>query len=281
VGSVPLDDAILLLEACGSITDIIIQTTDLLAHHFPRPHLLSVPIVKEPVGHGSLAAHALAAATAERRGAEIFVTVPCDQIRASITLMAAAIDEAVEVASVSGISLVVTPAHTFSRHLGYITAAGNFVEKPNGPLPSGRWFVNTGIYVFATAFVLAHLERLHPRSIEVARRICTGEAPAVDEDWYSLPEQRLETAVLEGMGPLPMAISDGRWFDLGTWSTLYDYFVSEGLADKDMNVVLGPNVIAGDCGGCLVVSPHARLKIEGVSGKAVIAGYEGVYVGSL
>jgi mannose-1-phosphate guanylyltransferase/mannose-6-phosphate isomerase len=123
-----------------------------------------------------------------------------------------------------------------------------FVEKPNievarGYLKEGRYYWNSGIFIWKTSTLLREIEKhapaLHKGLMEIQKSIGTDkESEVITRVFSKLESISIDYAVMEMTDRAAVIPADIGWSDVGSWTALDD--VSE--RDASGNVISG-NVI--------------------------------------
>jgi mannose-1-phosphate guanylyltransferase/mannose-6-phosphate isomerase len=103
------------------------------------------------------------------------------------------------------------------------------VETARSYLESGKYFWNSGIFVFPVQEFLAEIKAFQPEIVE-ACRLALGEAYN-DLDFYRLEEEHfkacpalsIDYAVMEKTQRAAVIPSDIGWSDVGSWDALWDH----------------------------------------------------------
>jgi mannose-1-phosphate guanylyltransferase len=151
-----------------------------------------------------------------------------------------------------------------------------FREKPDrtaaeAMLREGRWFWNSGMFVWRAedllAAVRAHLPE-HQRMIDaVAPALGTSRLPAtLASEYAKLPRISIDYGIMEKVSGTLVLPAPFRWNDLGTWSALREV----RPRDRSGNVLEG-NVVALDSRDSVVLTDGDHLVATfGVEGIVVI-----------
>lgn len=250
------------------------------------PELTPGQVIGEPVGRDTANAVALASAViaASDPDATIaFVTSdhviePIDRFRASMNSAFEVVDAMPDALVTFGI--VPTSAHT---GLGYIEIGGvldvdgplasaravdSFTEKPDAPtaltyVESGRYWWNSGMFVWRADTVLDALRNRLPHSVSVLTTLAAawsapGTAAKLAEQFADLEKISVDYAVLEPTARgengarvvvVPLSI---EWLDVGSWPALAQILGT----DFNGNATAAATVLV-DSAGNIVVSDDA------------------------
>jgi mannose-1-phosphate guanylyltransferase len=156
-----------------------------------------------------------------------------------------------------------------------VWAVKAFHEKPDrkkaeSMLSSGRFYWNSGMFIWTTATILNQLARFTPALYQELlelkkRRHRPGWKKALKEAYERMENISIDYAVMEKADNVLMLKGDFGWNDVGTWEAVYQ------LKEKNEagNSFQGP-VIALDSRGCLVYSPHKLVALLGVENLVVV-----------
>lgn len=233
------------------------------------PELPAKNVLAEPEGRNTapciaLATHEIAA----REPSSVQVVLPADHViepaEAFRGSLAAAAAEAA-----SGDLLVtfgIRPTHAATGY-GYIERGEalaerdghpvflvqRFVEKPDrrtaeGFVASGRFFWNSGMFVWHTRAIQAALRRHLPELAEGFDRVRAGATLAAV--YPQLPAVPIDVGVMERADNVRMLPIEYRWSDLGSWAALTDVLEPDGDGNWS---VLGEEalLVAEDARGCV------------------------------
>src|SRR6185369_12737352 len=121
----------------------------------------------------------------------------------------------------------ITPTYP-ETGFGYIEAddevVRSFREKPDaataqGYVDSGRYFWNSGMFVFRAGVFLAEMERHSPEVLSSCRRAGTTPTRLQME---SIPSISIDYAVMEKSDKVRVVPCDPGWSDLGSFDALAD-----------------------------------------------------------
>jgi mannose-1-phosphate guanylyltransferase len=158
-----------------------------------------------------------------------------------------------------------------------------FHEKPDrsraeAMLQSGRFFWNSGMFVWSATAVLKKMARWTPG---LYREIMALEKHVGRPDWdEALKEgyERMENisidyALMERSDQVVMLEADFGWNDVGSWEAVYQL----ESKDEDGNCFKG-SALALDSRGCLVASPEQTVTLIGVEDLIVVATPDAVLI---
>lgn len=162
---------------------------------------------------------------------------------------------------------------------GYIEADGenvlSFREKPDRTtaeayLASGRYYWNSGMFVFSAGTLLDELSRCAPELFAAVRR--TYELAEKGrllrprpEDMMAIPSISIDYAVMEKSNKVKVVVCDPGWSDLGSFDALYDETKKDGE-----NAAISGDAILMNSRRCLVVGGEKPIILEGVEDLIVV-----------
>ncbi|HZP94120.1 MAG TPA: mannose-1-phosphate guanylyltransferase/mannose-6-phosphate isomerase, partial [Burkholderiales bacterium] len=215
--------------------------------------------ILEPAGRNTAPAVAVAALAVRERAAQgLMLVLPADHLIADVPKFHAAVGKAAALAGEGKLATFgIVPAAPETGY-GYIergesvAAAGGcfrvarFVEKPDAGrakefLAAGRFYWNSGMFVFRADRYLEELGKYRPDILEAAQR--SWAARTQDLDFFRLDEQAflacpaesIDYAVMEKTADAVVVEADIGWSDIGSWSSLWQ----ASAADERGNVVKG------------------------------------------
>jgi len=253
--------------------------------------------VLEPVGRNTAPAVAVAALHAQSRQLDACLFVlPSDQLIEDVPTFHAAIATALPLAA--GGSLVtfgITPRGPVTGY-GYIERGepilessgsfrvSRFVEKPDQEtaaryVSSGRFFWNSGMFVFQARRYLEELQRFRPDIATAAK--AAWEAGTRDLDFLRLdsaafkacPSDSVDYAVMERTSAAVMVQADIDWSDVGSWAALWE----AGKKDEKGNVAHG-DVDLLDAKGCYVRAESRLVSVLGAIDLVIVETDDAVLV---
>jgi len=254
-------------------------------------------IVLEPMGRNTAAAVAVAALIVAAEAPEtLLLFLPADHLIQDVPAFMSAIDTAAEAAAAGNlVTFGITPTAPETGY-GYIRRGeamtdpsgtyrvDAFVEKPElevaeGYLASGRYYWNSGMFLFPAALVLEELERHAPAVVEASRRALA--AGGSDLDFFRLeatafaaaPSVSIDVAVMERTSRAAVVPCSIGWTDIGAWSALWEI----GAKDERGNVVLG-DVVMEDAANCYVRSEDCLTAVVGLDDTVVVVTDDAVLV---
>ncbi|MBN2324425.1 MAG: mannose-1-phosphate guanylyltransferase [Spirochaetes bacterium] len=251
-----------------------------LGKHLSTPLLQELPeigegnLILEPVGRNTAPAIGLAAARIEMMDSgAVMAVLSADHLITPKGEFLKALDAAVQVAETGRLlTFGITPVRPATEY-GYIevkkppqTAGGlpvydvvRFTEKPDertarGFIESGRYFWNSGMFVFKVSEILSAIERYMPRLyaslVRIQKASGTKEEENVTRDEFGrIESESIDYGIMEKSGSIACIAPEFVWDDVGSWGSLDRYRehddmgnVTEGdvvLVDSQRNIVLG------------------------------------------
>ncbi|HPC95537.1 MAG TPA: sugar phosphate nucleotidyltransferase [Sedimentisphaerales bacterium] len=276
-----------LLERCFArltqVFDIrnIIVLTNAAYVEVVRENLPSLPsgnLIAEPAVRDTAAAIGLAASVLAKTDPEAaMAVVTADQFIEPAEILQGALRDALAFVEANPDALVTFGIYpTFpSTQLGYIKC-GNphafdrcenpihsveaFKEKPDlataqGYLADGRYFWNSGMFVWKARTILRNLADFVPQMTGPLRRIAgawdtADQQKVLAEEFPQLPKISIDYAVMERATNVHAIRLDCRWLDMGSFAALADIIESD---DRGNVVVAGASELL-DCKDCIIVT---------------------------
>jgi mannose-1-phosphate guanylyltransferase len=135
-----------------------------------------------------------------------------------------------------------------------------FKEKPDEEtakeyLDTGRYFWNSGMFVWKARTILANLERFLPEAAKPLRRIqadwdSPNQQKTLQEWFVKLPKISIDYAVMEKADKVYAIKLDCRWLDMGSFAALADIISS----DKNNNIVVAGSSELLDCKNSILIT---------------------------
>ena len=150
-----------------------------------------------------------------------------------------------------------------------------FHEKPDRPkaeamLKTGRFFWNSGMFVWTVSAILEQMARLTPAMygelIKLKKFLGTpGWEEALRSGYEAMENVSIDYAVMERADKVLMLAGDFGWNDVGSWEAVYQLEPK----DEQGNCLEGPVLIL-DSRGCLVHSPQKTVGLIGMKDLIVV-----------
>lgn len=244
-------------------------------------------IILEPVGRNTAPAIALAALQLTAKGDDpLMLVLAADHLIGDTEAFHQSIKHALPFAESGKLvtfGIVPTKAETGYGYIeqgesldndGYSVA--RFVEKPDQAtaeeyLASGRFFWNSGMFLFRAKRYLDELKAFQPEILDAC--IKAMQTPTQDLDFTRInaeafaacPDDSIDYAVMEKTNDAAMVTLDAGWSDIGSWSALWD--VSE--QDEQGNVTVG-DVLIHDTHNSLIRSESRLIATVGVHDLVIV-----------
>ena len=160
---------------------------------------------------------------------------------------------------------------------GYIEHKGDnvlsFREKPNHItaqdfIEQGNFLWNSGMFCFKARVLLKELKKFEKDIYEASKiawsKNMNGELN--EELSMNIPSNSIDYAVMERSKKIKVVPAKFVWNDLGSFESLYDYFVMNGhYVDRNGNMVIGTDVYTSFVGlqnTIFVNTPTANLILQ-------------------
>jgi mannose-1-phosphate guanylyltransferase len=276
-------------------------------------------VLAEPEARNTAAALALAALDIEARTSNdqkpVMISLHADQVITDLEGFRCALDAAIKVAEDNYLTLVGIKPNRPDTAYGYMERGdklgdfgdrsgfrvSSFREKPSlevaqSYVAQGRFFWNSGIFVWRTGALLEELRRQVPEITTglsaVLKTANTGQSAAPNPSqrvladgfidiplaalayqYSALPKVSIDVGVLEGAQNVAMVEADIGWHDVGSWDALEQSFPT----DAHGNLVRG-DVITLDCKRVTATSDGPLVACLGLSDTIVVAAKGAVLV---
>ncbi|HNY79218.1 MAG: sugar phosphate nucleotidyltransferase [Sedimentisphaerales bacterium] len=239
----------------------------------PSGNVIAEPTVRDTAGAIGLAASVLARTDPQAAMA----VVTADQLIEPAEVLQGALRDALTFVDSNPDALVtfgIKPTFP-STQLGYVKcgepravarcrnpihSVEAFKEKPDlataqGYVADGRYFWNSGMFVWKAQTILANLTRFVPQTSEPLRRIAAAwdtpdQAEVLADQFPQLPKISIDYAVMERATDVHAIRLDCRWLDMGSFAALADIVES----DDSGNVVVAGTSELLDCRNSVLVT---------------------------
>ena len=149
-----------------------------------------------------------------------------------------------------------------------------FKEKPDQAtarkyLSGGGFFWNANINSYKISTLLQALQKFKPNLLKTLELTpLNSKDKQTSRLWEKLPNEAIDTAILEKAKNVLMMPGDFSWIDVGDWETIYS-LLSKKTED---NVTIGKNVehISFDSKGCLIYGEEGVVATIGLDDMIVI-----------
>lgn len=255
---------------------------------------IAAEIILEPVARSTAPAILVSALRALEQADDAVIAVfPADHLVKGVDEFKRSLQKAIEVAAAGKlVAFGVVPSRAETGY-GYIRASDSsseyslieaFVEKPNLQvaeeyLRSGRYYWNSGMFVFSAKRLVEEVGKLHPEMLVHCRAALSHGTK--DLDFYRLSEVdfakcqniSIDYAVMEVVDDACMVPLAAEWSDVGSWQALWEV----GERDSCENVFYG-DVIAESSRGCYVNCESRLVALVGVKDLVVVETADSVLV---
>jgi mannose-1-phosphate guanylyltransferase len=157
-----------------------------------------------------------------------------------------------------------------------------FVEKPSAPtavdyLADGRYYWNSGVFVWKAQVVLQgieqHMPALYEGLMKIDEAILANEDEKIDQIFKGFESLSIDYGLMEKADNVLMVKANFGWDDVGTWSSLLR--VVE--VDRNGNYIKGEPICI-DTQDCVVCGDNIAIGTIGVSNLIIVASKDGVLV---
>ena len=250
-------------------------------------------IVLEPAGRNTAPAVGVGALLAQSFATDpLLLVLPADHVILDAGAFAAAVRVGIAAARDGNlVTFGVVPDKPETGY-GYIARGDDrggwfgverFVEKPDlrtaqSYLDSGRYYWNSGMFLFAASTYLRELETHAPAMLDACKRAVADAA--VDADFTRLgraflgsPSNSIDYAVMEKTTRAAVVPLSAGWSDVGSWTALHDVLTK----DADGNVTVG-DVLLESCTRSYVASSGRTVAAIGLDDVVVVETKDAVLV---
>jgi mannose-1-phosphate guanylyltransferase / mannose-6-phosphate isomerase len=256
--------------------------------------------VLEPFGRNTAPAIALAAhAALKGAGAQasaidpVLLVLPADHVIRDIPAFHEAVRTALPAAQSGMLATFGIVAHAPETGYGYIQRGeseggvyriARFVEKPDQErarefVASGKYYWNSGMFLFRARRYLQELERLAPEMARICEAAFLGSRADLDFTridaalFEACPADSIDYAVMEKTADAVVVPLNAGWSDVGSWSSLHD----ASDADAHGNVTHG-DVISEDTRGSYLYAESRLVAAVGLDNHVVVETKDAVLV---
>lgn len=237
-------------------------------------------IILEPVGRNTAPAVAIAALQATPREDDpILLVLPADHVIKDRTVFRTAVANGAQLAEEGRLVTFGIVPDAPETGYGYIRSGAElshsglqvaeFVEKPDLEtaqkyLADGRYFWNSGMFMFKASVYLRQLEKFNPEMLSACRDAFDSMSSDLDflrlgkESFAACPKDSIDYAVMEKTDKAAVIPLAAGWSDVGSWSSLRE--VNE--QDGNGNVIHG-DVFSTGSNDCYL---HADSKLVAAIG---------------
>jgi len=231
--------------------------------------------VIEAVPRNTAAAIAFAALAVDED--DILIVTPSDHLIEDMEAYKKAMQKAIELAQNDFIvTFGVQPTRPETGY-GYIEHSKenviSFREKPNHItaqdfIEQGNFLWNSGMFCFKAKVLLKELKKFEKEIYEKSVIAWKNNENGVLNEKLSMdiPSNSIDYAVMERSKKIKVVPASFIWNDLGSFESLYDYFVMNGhYVDRSGNMVIGTDIYTSFVGlqNCIFVNtPTANLILQ-------------------
>ena len=231
--------------------------------------------VIEAVPRNTAAAIAFAALAVDED--DILIVTPSDHLIEDMEAYKKAMQKAIELAQNDFIvTFGVQPTRPETGY-GYIEHSKenviSFREKPNHItaqdfIEQGNFLWNSGMFCFKAKVLLKELKKFEKEIYEKSVIAWKNNENGVLDEKLSMdiPSNSIDYAVMERSKKIKVVPASFIWNDLGSFESLYDYFVMNGhYVDRSGNMVIGTDIYTSFVGlqNCIFVNtPTANLILQ-------------------
>ena len=218
------------------------------------PQLPGSNVIGEPQRRDTAAAVALAALVCRRRyDNPVMVVLTADHLIKPVELFRKTILSAANAAASEAVlyTFGVVPTYPATCY-GYLESGDKvadddglehfdlvrFVEKPDTPtargyLETGRYYWNSGMFVWSVETILEELKRQLPAHLDhlapaVEQEKASGWGPELAGAFQDLKATSIDFGVMEGAGHIRMLAATFYWNDVGGWLALEEFMKKDG-----------------------------------------------------
>lgn len=283
----------------GPLSPIIVSNQDhrfLVAEQCRALGVRPQAILLEPVGRNTAPAIALAVLQSLASGKdELLLVLPADHAISDLDALKSAIEQGVPAAEQGRIVTFGIVPDKAETGYGYIRVAHKssdvqpvdaFVEKPDletaqAYLEDGRYYWNSGMFLFKASTMLSELRTYASAVLEAAELALAGCQHDLDfirlqeSNFAAAPDISIDYAVMERSDAVSVVPLDAGWNDVGSWSAVWE------IADKDQhgNACRG-DVLLESTQGAYVHAEHRLVSVLGLDNVVVVETADAVMVAS-
>jgi mannose-1-phosphate guanylyltransferase len=248
-----------------SIEDLLVICNEdhrfLAAEQLRQINRSSSSIILEPIGKNTAPAITIAAIKSIKGNENaILLVLSSDHLIKDVKKFHQAIESAKKQAENNKLVTFGIVPNKVETGYGYIEAdvsqdkdycnINEFVEKPDYKtaqkyLDSGKYFWNSGMFMFKASVFLEELEKYEPEILNICKKSYQNEYHDLDfirlndEEFLKCPSQSIDYAVMERTKNAVMVRLDADWRDVGSWSALSD----SQPKDQNNNLIVGEAIL--------------------------------------
>ena len=294
-----LQETALRLSGLGSSQPVLVSHTEhrfLVAEQLRAAGVAAALHLLEPQARNTAPAIAAAAICVSRKDPDAMLLVlPSDHVIQEKKRFHEAVQRAAQLAARGRLVTFGIVPTAPSTGYGYIRrgdaedvpetfAVAEFVEKPDlsrasAFLADGRYYWNSGMFLFAARRYLEELKRFRPDILEGVEAAVRQSAPDLDfvrldaEAFARCPAESVDYAVMERTRAASVVAADIGWSDIGSWSALWEL----DAKDAQGNSVRGDVYLDG-ASGCYVRAEDRLVAALGVRDLVIVETDDAVLV---
>ena len=253
--------------------------------------------ILEPAGRNTAPAVAIAALCVEAAAKDgVMLVLPADHLIRDVSRFHESVNKAVASAASGHLVTFGIVGHEPETGYGYIergeAMAGSpdcyrvsrFVEKPDAAraqqfIDSGRFYWNSGMFVFKASRYLEELGKFRPEILKAAQEAWSKGSRDLDfirldeKSFLASPSDSIDYAVMEKTRDAVVVEADIGWSDIGSWTALWQ----AGKPDADGNVTIG-DVQMNDTKNCYVRAESRLVAAVGVEDLIIVETSDAILV---
>ena len=296
-----LQETLLRLDGVAGLKDpVLVCSNDhrfLAAEQLREIGLKTGAQILEPAGRNTAPAVAVAALhvlSVDPDG--VMLVLPADHLIRNVVRFHEVIGKAAAVASVGRLVTFGIVGREPETGYGYIERGeqvedssdcyrvARFVEKPDEArarefLASGRFYWNSGMFVFKASRYLEELGKYRKDILDAAKAAWAASSRDLDfvrlgeKAFLASPSESIDYAVMEKTDDAVVVETDIGWSDIGSWTAL----CQAGKPDAAGNVTVG-DVYADDVHNCYIRAEHRLVAAVGVSDLIIVETSDAILV---
>jgi len=296
-----LQETLLRLAGLAGLRDpIVVCSNDhrfLAAEQLREAGMKSSAQILEPAGRNTAPAVAVAALCVQAADPQgMMLVLPADHLIRDVASFHSAVAKAEKAAGLGCLVTFGIVGREPETGYGYIERGvaldGNagcfrverFVEKPDEAkarefIASGKFYWNSGMFVFKAARYLEELGKFRPDILDAARAAWSGSSRDLDfirldeKSFIACPAESIDYAVMEKTRDAVVVAADIGWSDIGSWTALWQ----AATPGPDGNVTLG-DVHTDDSRNCYVRAESRLVAAVGVNDLVIVETADAVLV---
>ncbi|MCC8368503.1 MAG: mannose-1-phosphate guanylyltransferase [Rickettsia endosymbiont of Oxypoda opaca] len=253
-----------------------------------------IELITEPLAKNTAMCAVITALAAKNNGFDTVILLPSDHYISDEEKYLTTINKALSYVEKWGICIIGIPIDRPNTEYGYIKAetliaeniyqTSHFIEKPSleqvhNYIQNGRYFWNSGIFIYNIDFLLNHMCKFQPDLWDIAQNALNSatknaNTTKLDLEIYNKAKAvSIDHAIIEHIAKMVMVKANFAWNDLGTWHSLWQ------IKQKDItdNYCEG-NVIISDTTNSYISSDSKLTTVVGLDNIIVINSKNGLLV---